>query len=68
MVLAIVIEPVADRYSAYAPDFPGCVGLADTADHAEQRLLNAVRAHMATLAHDLRPVPCPKVEVRYARL
>lgn len=66
MVLAIVIEPVAERFSAYAPDFPGCVAVGDTADHAEQRLLNAVRAHMAYLSHELRPVPRPKVEVRYA--
>lgn len=68
MVLAIVIEPVAERYSAYAPAFPGCVGLAETADRAEQRLLDAVRAHLATLAQDMRPAPQPKVEVRYVAL
>ncbi len=59
----IIIEHGVKNFSAYAPDFPGCVAAADT----EQETLSLMKAALEMHIEDMRergePIPRPS-EVR----
>lgn len=63
MTYAIVIEPTDNGYSAYVPDLPGCVAAADSYEHAEKLIGEAVVFHLKSLREYGDPVPEPRTGV-----
>jgi len=60
MEYIVVIERAADgSYSAYVPDFPGCVACGDTSAEAEALIVEALHLHVEALRRhgEDRPVP-----------
>ncbi|HYR43484.1 MAG TPA: type II toxin-antitoxin system HicB family antitoxin [Terriglobia bacterium] len=55
----VVIEKGKSNFSAYVPDFPGCVAAGDTLDEVEQLIREAMEMHVAGLREDGVPVPEP---------
>lgn len=46
MKVLIVVEQTLTGYSAYAPDFPGCVATGATRAEVEQEMRDAVAFHL----------------------
>lgn len=65
MRYAIVIEQVADNFSAYVPDLPGCVATGSTTQEAEQHLRDAIAFHLDGLREDGLVIPPPVSRVEY---
>jgi predicted RNase H-like HicB family nuclease len=61
----VVIEGEGDSFSAYAPDLPGCVAAADTADEVRQLMHEAIPLHVESLRAHGDPVPPPHTQVEY---
>jgi len=59
MRYAIVIEKAEGNYSAYVPDFPGCVATGDTVKSVEAEIRDAIRFHIDGLKADGLPIPAP---------
>lgn len=57
----IVIEKT-DRhgYGAYSPDLPGCYATGQNLEVVEQRIANAIKAHIDRYLIDGKAVPQPK--------
>jgi predicted RNase H-like HicB family nuclease len=59
MRYTIILERGPSNFSAYAPDFPGCVAAADT----EQETIALIREALAMHIEDMRergePIPQP---------
>lgn len=65
---AIVIEDEPGDYSAFVPDWPGCV-VADKAIEALlQQMSPDIRFHIAGLQEDELPVPLPTTMVDYIKM
>lgn len=47
------------NWSAYAPDLPGCVAVADTLDECRVLMAEALAAHVAFMRQRGLPVPEP---------
>ena len=47
-------------YGISFPDFPGCVSVGDTVDHAVRRGGEALAFHVEGLRHDGEPIPEPR--------
>lgn len=65
MRYAIVIEQASANYSAYVPDFPGCVATGSTIEEVEQEIREAIAFHLDGLREDGMPVPPPSSHVEY---
>jgi predicted RNase H-like HicB family nuclease len=63
MRYTIIIEPGSDNFSAYAPDFPGCVAAADTEQETLALMKEALEMHIADLRERGEPIPQPS-EIR----
>jgi predicted RNase H-like HicB family nuclease len=59
---AVLYERGERNWSAYVPDFPGCVATGKTRDETEQRIREAISFHIDGLKRDGEPVPEPSVE------
>ena len=59
MRYTIIIERGPDNFSAYAPDFPGCVAAADTEEETIQLLQEALELHVEDMRQRGEPVPEP---------
>ncbi|RUT97950.1 type II toxin-antitoxin system HicB family antitoxin [Mesorhizobium sp. USDA-HM6] len=57
MRYADVIEKVANNFSAYVPDLPGCIATAATAAEAKTEIRDAIRFHIEGLRADGLDVP-----------
>src|ERR1700674_1944512 len=68
MRYAIVIEKAQGNYSAYVPDFPGCVATAATVEAAENEIREAIKFHLDGLKEDGQPIPSPTSIAAYAEL
>lgn len=55
----IIIECGPSNFSAYAPDFPGCVAAADTEDETITLMKEALDLHIADMRE--RGLPLPSV-------
>jgi predicted RNase H-like HicB family nuclease len=55
----VVIEKGPTNYSAYVPDLPGCVAVADTAQAVERSIREAIPFHIEGLRLNGDPVPEP---------
>jgi predicted RNase H-like HicB family nuclease len=53
----VVIEKANGNYSAYSPDFPGCVATGATREEAEQSMHEAIELHLQGLKEDGMPIP-----------
>jgi len=65
MRYAVVIEKAEGNYSAYVPDFPGCVATGATVEKIESEIRDAIRFHIEGLRADGLPVPAPSSIAEY---
>ena len=65
MRYAIVIEQAGGNYSAYVPDFPGCIATGATIEEVEQQLREAIEFHLEDMREDGIEVPQPISLVEY---
>jgi predicted RNase H-like HicB family nuclease len=64
----VVIERADDgSFSAYVPDFPGCVSCGDTVDEVTDLIREAIRLHVESLTAHGEPVPQPAAVARMVR-
>ena len=63
MKYTVVIEKTDNGYSAYVPDLPGCVGVADTHGEVRKLMDEAIVSHVDSLREHGDPVPEPEVFV-----
>ena len=57
----IVIERSGATFGAYAPDLPGCVAAADTAEKCERLMREAIIGHVEVMREYGDPIPAPTV-------
>jgi len=53
----IVIEKAGGKFSAYAPDLPGCVATGQTREETEERMMEAIELHIHKMLEDSLPIP-----------
>ena len=63
MRYSIIIERGPNNFSAYAPDFPGCVAAADTEAETLALMKGALEMHIEDMRERGEPIPQPS-EVR----
>jgi predicted RNase H-like HicB family nuclease len=68
MRYAIVIEKAGNNFSAYVPDFPGCVASGASLEETEQLIREAIEIHLAGLREDGSPIPKPTSQVEYVEV
>ena len=59
MRYTIIIERGPDNFSAYAPDFPGCVAAADTEEETVKLMQEALVIHIEDMRQRGEPIPEP---------
>jgi predicted RNase H-like HicB family nuclease len=59
MRYTVIIEHGIENFSAYAPDFPGCVAAADTEAETLQLMKEALALHIEDMRQRDEPVPQP---------
>jgi len=59
MQYTIIIERGAKNFSAYAPDFPGCVAAADTEEETVTLMQEALEMHVEDMRARGEQVPAP---------
>jgi len=59
MRYTIIIERGPDNFSAYAPDFPGCVAAADTEEETIRLMKEALEMHVEDMRQRGEPLPQP---------
>ena len=59
MQYLIVIEKTATGYSAYSPDFDGCIATGSSREEVEQNMREAMDFHLEGLRHEGYNVPPP---------
>ena len=68
MRYAVVIERAEGSYSAYVPDFPGCVATGSMIEKAEVQIRQAIAFHLEGLREDGIPVPRCASHVEYVEV
>jgi predicted RNase H-like HicB family nuclease len=65
----IIIERGPNNFSAYAPDFPGCVAAADTEEETIRLMKEALEMHVEDMRQrgELIPQPSAAREIEVAR-
>ena len=63
MRYTIIIEHGPENFSAYAPDFPGCVVAADTDTETIALMKEALAMHIEDMRERGEPIPQPS-EIR----
>lgn len=61
---SIIIERGPNNFSAYTPDFPGCVAAADTKVETLVLMKEALEMHIEDMCERGEPIPPPS-EVRW---
>ena len=59
MRYTIIIERGTKNFSAYAPDFPGCVAAADTEEETIKLMQEALAMHIEDMRQRGEPIPEP---------
>jgi predicted RNase H-like HicB family nuclease len=59
MRYTIIIEQGPQNFSAYAPDFPGCVAAADTKQETISLMKEALQMHIEDMRQRGEPIPQP---------
>ena len=65
MRYAVVIERAEANFSAYVPDFPGCVATGATLEEVEALIREAISFHIEGMQEDGTPIPPPSSLVEY---
>ena len=65
---AVVIEKGEGNYSAYVPDWPGCVAVGDTIEETQREIQEAIAFHLEGLRADGLPIPEPSSRVDYVEV
>ena len=60
MEYTIVIEQTQRNFSAYAPDFPGCIATGTSRDEVIGEMHAAISVHIESLREHREPVPAPR--------
>jgi predicted RNase H-like HicB family nuclease len=68
MGYAVVIENAGSNFSAYVPDFPGCVATGPSLAETEAAIREAIAFHLDGLREDGSPNPPPSSKVEYVEL
>lgn len=68
MKYLIILEPTATGYSAYSPDFDGCVAAGDDRDETIALMREAIEFHVEGLIAEGCPVPGPQSESTYVEV
>ncbi len=68
MRYAVVIENAGGNYSAYVPDLPGCVAVAESLAEIERQIREAIEFHLEGMREDGSPVPPPSSKVDYVEV
>lgn len=61
----IIIEKVAENYSAYSPDLPGCVATGKTPEETEKNMYEAIQLHIKGMREDHLPIPISTASAQY---
>lgn len=61
----IIIEKVAENYSAYSPDLPGCVATGKTPEETEKNMYEAIQLHIKGMREDCLPIPISTASAQY---
>jgi predicted RNase H-like HicB family nuclease len=64
----IVIEPTPTGFSAYSPDFPGCMGTGHAREDVERAMQGTLVFHLDGLRVDGEPVPPPTTSATYVEV
>jgi predicted RNase H-like HicB family nuclease len=64
----IVIEETGTGYSAYSPDWPGCIGTGASHEEVEKNMREAIAFHLERLRIEGEPVPEPRTYSAYVQL
>jgi predicted RNase H-like HicB family nuclease len=59
MCYTIIIERGSNNFSAYAPDFPGCVAAADTEEETVRLMKEALALHIEDMKQRGESIPPP---------
>jgi predicted RNase H-like HicB family nuclease len=59
MRYTIIIERGPQNFSAYAPDFPGCVAAAETEQETVSLMKEALTMHIEDMRQRGEPIPQP---------
>lgn len=68
MKFLIVIEKAKTGYSAYSPDFPGCVATGRTRPQVERGMRAAIEFHVEGLRAEHMDVPKPQSYSSYVEV
>ena len=68
MRYAVVIEKGERNFSAYVPDFPGCVSVGDTLEQAEAEIREANEFHLEGMREGEFPIPKPSSWAEYVEV
>jgi predicted RNase H-like HicB family nuclease len=73
MNYAVVMEKAENNYSAYVPDLPGCIAVADTLEETVQLIREAIAFHIEGMLIHGDAVPeattrCIEVEIDMGRI
>ena len=60
----VIIEKGATSFSAYLPDLPGCLAVADTEAEVWKLIAEAVDLHVDTMQENGEPIPEPQSSAR----
>ncbi|HWF18763.1 MAG TPA: type II toxin-antitoxin system HicB family antitoxin [Verrucomicrobiae bacterium] len=61
MRYTIIIEPGPGNFSAYAPDFPGCVAAGDTEQETLTLMKKALEMHIEDMRQRGEQIPQPSM-------
>jgi predicted RNase H-like HicB family nuclease len=64
MQYVIGIEQAENNYSAYVPDFPGCIATGQTTEDVTREIQAAIQFHLEGLRAEGLPIPPAISEVR----
>jgi len=68
MRYAVIIEKANGNYSAYVPDFPGCVATGRTIEDVQREIRPAIQFHIGGLRADGLEVPEPSSIADYVEI
>ena len=61
----IIIERLANNYSAYCPDLPGCIATGSTAEETIDRMREAIKFHIEGMKKENIAIPEPSSQAAH---
>jgi predicted RNase H-like HicB family nuclease len=61
----VIYEEEEGAWGAYAPDLPGCIAAGASFEETQERMHEAMRAHVDLLRESGESVPQPRVRTEY---